>query len=89
MALRNSDRAWGSVTKTFHWTMAALIIGASIFVLHVNDSMPWFKSSPLVFITYIHWHKSFGLIALTLVAARLLWTWSQPHPVTAPFSRTA
>ena len=73
MAWRNGEREWGTAAKLFHWTMALLIVGSSIFVLHVNDSTWWFKSSPLVFITYIHWHKTFGLIALLLVLGRLLW----------------
>jgi cytochrome b561 len=83
MAFRNSPTAWGTGAKLFHWVMAAGIVGASTFVLHVNDSMPWFKSSPMVFITYIHWHKSFGLILLTLAALRLVWKLRNPKPKTA------
>jgi cytochrome b561 len=82
MALRNSPTSWGTAAKLLHWIMAIGIIGASIFVLHVNDSMPWFKSSPLIFITYIHWHKSFGLILLALIVLRLAWKWTNPKPVT-------
>jgi cytochrome b561 len=87
MGLRNTGESWGWGAKLFHWIMAAGIIGASIFVLHVNDSMPWFKSSPKVFITYIHWHKAFGLILLTLAVLRLVWKLRNPKPVTAPLTR--
>lgn len=83
MTLRNSTTAWGSGVKWLHWTIALLIIGSSIFILHVNDSLPWFKSSPVVFITYIHWHKSAGLIALALILARIFWRRSNVVPVTA------
>ena len=83
MALHNSPTRWGTGAKLFHWAMAALIIGTSIFVLHVNDSMPWFKSNALFFITYIHWHKAFGLIALALAFGRLFWKLRNPKPVTA------
>ena len=86
MALRNTETHWGSVTKLLHWTLAALIIGSSIFVLHINDSMPWFKSTPLLFIQYIHWHKSVGLIALVLIAARIVWRRHNVVPTTAPLS---
>jgi cytochrome b561 len=86
MAFRNTDTRWGTGAKLFHWIMALGIIGASIFMLHVNDSMPWFKSSPLIFITYVHWHKSFGLILLTLLVLRLVWKWMNPKPVTAPLT---
>ncbi len=86
MALRNTATSWGTGAKLFHWTIALLIIGASIFVLHVNGSMPWFKSGPAIFIKYIHWHKAVGLIILTLVVARLIWKWRNPKPVTAPLT---
>lgn len=92
MGLRNTATSWGTGAKLFHWVMAIGIIGASLFVLHVNDSMPWFKSSPLLFITYIHWHKAFGLMLLALLLLRLLWKWRNPRPVTAaltPFEEKA
>lgn len=84
MGWRNSETSWGTGAKLFHWTIAVLIIGTSIFVLHVNDSMSWwFKSSPLFFITYIHWHKALGLIVLALVFGRIAWKLMNPKPVTA------
>jgi cytochrome b561 len=78
----NTATEWGSVSKALHWTIAALIIGSSIFILHVNDSTWWFKSSPAVFITYIHWHKALGLIAFVLIVVRLLWRRRHPVPQT-------
>lgn len=92
MALHNSATNWGSVAKVFHWTLAALILGTSLFVVHINGRMWWFQSNPKIFITYIHWHKSFGMIALTLILARILWTMRQTKPVTAlltPFEERA
>lgn len=86
MQLGNSSDRWGSVSKLLHWTIALLIIGTSIFVLHVNDSTWWFKSSPAIFITYIHWHKTFGLLALLLILVRIWWRRRQPVPVTAPLT---
>lgn len=85
--LRNTTTQWGWGAKLFHWTIAVLIVATSIFVLHVNDSMPWFKSTPIYFITYIHWHKAIGLLVLTLVIGRLLWRWKGPVPVTAPLTQ--
>lgn len=87
MSLSNRADSWGLVAKLFHWTIAVLIIGTSILALHVNGSMPWFKSSPMFFITYIHWHKALGLLVLTLVVGRLLWRWRNQVPVTAPLTR--
>ncbi|WP_274378980.1 cytochrome b [Sphingomonas cavernae] len=80
MAIRNTVSSWGTAAKLLHWVMALLIIGTSLLVLHVNDSMPWFKSGPLIFITYVHWHKALGLIAFALIFARLAWRWSNPPP---------
>jgi cytochrome b561 len=86
MSLRNSHTHWGTLAKLFHWGMAVLIIGTSILMLHVNGSMPWFKSSPLFFITYIHWHKAFGLLALALLVGRWLWRRANVVPQTAPLT---
>lgn len=86
MSLRNSGVSWGTGAKVFHWVMAFGIIGTSLFVLHVNDSMPWFKSSAPVFIVYVHWHKAFGLILLLLALLRLLWKWLNPKPETVELS---
>lgn len=84
--MRNTPTTWGLGAKLFHWTIAALIIGSAIFILHVNDSMPWFKSTPLLFIKYVHWHKSLGLIALALIIARIGWRILNKPPVTAPLT---
>jgi cytochrome b561 len=87
MPVRNTATQWGLVQKLFHWTIALLIIGTSIFILHVNDSTPWFKSTPEIFITYIHWHKALGLIALALVLGRLGWRlYGRVVPVTTPLT---
>ena len=86
MAWRNSATSWGTGSKLFHWTMALLILGSAIFILHVNDSTWWFASSPAVFIKYIHWHKAFGLMALALVIGRLLWRRGNLLPSVAPLT---
>lgn len=80
MSLRNSPKAWGSVSKTLHWAMAAIIIFASIYVLIINDSMPGFKSTPILFITGMHLHKTLGLLALALIVLRALWVFTQKRP---------
>lgn len=83
MPLRNSETRWGAVSKWLHWLIALLIISASIIVWHANDSTYWFKSSAPVFLKYIHWHKALGLIALVLIALRILWRRSNPPPEVA------
>jgi cytochrome b561 len=88
MGFRNSEREWGSFSKLLHWTIALLIIGSSIFVLHVNDSTWWFKSTPLIFIKYINVHKTLGLLALLLILVRLWWRSREPVPVTDELTPT-
>lgn len=83
MPLHNSDKHWGAVSKTLHWAIAALIIVSSIYVLHINDSTWWFKSSPLLFIKGINWHKLMGVTALLLILVRIAWRRRGPVPVTA------
>jgi cytochrome b561 len=73
MALGNTPTSWGGVAKALHWVIAVLIIGTAALVLHINDSTWWFKSTPKIFIQYIHWHKALGLIALVLIVVRVLW----------------
>jgi cytochrome b561 len=80
MGSRNTPTRWGGVSRLLHWSMALLIIGTSIFILHVNDSMPWFKSSAPIFITYVHWHKAVGLLLLVLGVVRILWRRQDPPP---------
>lgn len=80
MSLRNSARAWGSVSKTLHWAMAGIILFASLYVLIINDSMPGFKSTPILFITGMHLHKTLGLLALVLIVLRAVWVFTQKRP---------
>lgn len=86
MVARNTSTTWGGVAKALHWTIAGLILFTSAFILHVNDSTYWFKSSPAVFITYIHWHKALGIIAFVLIVGRIVWRRCNPVPQTAPLT---
>lgn len=86
MGTKNTQSNWGWVAKLLHWAMAITIITTGIFMWHVNDSTFWFKSGPEIFIKYIHWHKSLGLIALALIIARIWWRRRNPVPKTAPLT---
>ncbi len=86
MALANTRSGWGSLTKLLHWTIALLILGTAIFVLHINGSTWWFTSGPAIYIKYIQWHKAAGLIALALILVRVFWRRSQVVPQTAPLT---
>jgi cytochrome b561 len=81
MSLHNTSSAYGSIAKSFHWGMAAIFIGLFIGAYIMMD-MP--SSEPKFFIYGIH--KSFGVLALILAAARLIWKFFSISP--APATRT-
>jgi cytochrome b561 len=70
---RNSTHAYGWVSRTFHWVMAALIIGMLAVGLYMED-MPL---SPQKLQLY-GWHKSVGIVILILAFLRLAWKFSNP-----------
>jgi cytochrome b561 len=68
MVLRNTDRLWGAPAKFFHWAIAALIF--------TQFALGWitvsWRLSPTKLQLFI-WHKSIGILILTLVLLRVLW----------------
>ncbi|MBU2894205.1 cytochrome b [Colwellia sp. D2M02] len=53
-----------AITRTFHWVMAFVIIAITLVGLYMANTETY---------ALYHWHKSFGLIALLLIIARLFW----------------
>ncbi|VTU28039.1 cytochrome b [Variovorax sp. PBL-E5] len=74
-ASRRADAPWGAVAKCFHWLVAALIF--------VQFALGWlaasWRLSPTKLDLFI-WHKSTGMLILTLVVLRLLWRLVTPTP---------
>jgi cytochrome b561 len=75
MGLRNTTRAWGSVAKSLHWIIAALIF--TQFALGWTAEQ-WHRSPTKV--DLFVWHKSIGILVLTLVVLRVLWRLSGGVP---------
>src|SRR5512145_2981405 len=73
--LRNTDRSWGAGAKFFHWTMAALIL----FQIMLGIMAVTWPVSPTKLDLFV-WHKSFGVLILTLAALRLLWRLTNVTP---------
>jgi len=72
--IRNSETAYGLVTKIFHWVMALSILGLFGVGLYMSD-MPqgddkWF---------YYGMHKATGILVLFLLAARIVWKFINPR----------
>ena len=73
--LRNTADSWGAGVKFFHWVMAALIV----FQLMLGLMAVTWPVSPTKLDLFV-WHKSFGVLILTLVALRLLWRLANVTP---------
>ena len=68
MSLRNTAERWGSLSKSLHWLIAALILLLGIVGL-VMGELP---KTPKYFWVFTA-HKSLGISVLVLVLLRLLW----------------
>jgi cytochrome b561 len=74
--LRNSNDAWGSLARFFHWCVALLVL---VQVALGLTAAGW-RLSPLKLDLFV-WHKSLGFLILLLVVLRLLWRLANPTPV--------
>ncbi len=79
MSLTNTKTSYGSVSRLFHWAIAAIYIGL-FYVAYTMMDMP---NSPEKFGLY-GWHKSFGVLVFILALARIIWRWSNPVPQAEP-----
>jgi cytochrome b561 len=75
MPARNGAESFGWVSRVFHWTMAALIVGMLAFGTYIGHMQPSLSNLWLYGL-----HKSIGLSLLTLTLFRLLWHRLSPPP---------
>jgi len=66
--IKNSEIAYGSVAKTFHWLLF-LMLSFSVVAGNFLESMP--KGAEKLEAAGLH--KSFGAVILMLIMARLVW----------------
>ena len=75
MTLRNTAISWGGVAKSLHWLVAALIF--------IQFALGWtaelWRRSPTKVDLFV-WHKSIGILVLTLAVARLCWRMASRPP---------
>lgn len=81
MAWRNSKNGFGLISRMIHWAMALLVLGLLMLGLFIANMQPALASLWLYGA-----HKSAGIIALSLVLARILW--HRISPVPAPLGAT-
>jgi cytochrome b561 len=75
MTLRNTHEQWGSVARGLHWIVAALIF--TQFALGWTAEM-WHRSPTKV--DLFVWHKSIGILILTVVVIRVCWRLANRPP---------
>ena len=84
MALKNSATCYGSVSRFLHWSVVTLFafqyLSAAIMTHLARDKTLLGLSQGDLY----NWHKSIGLVLLTLALARLIWRKATPLPDWAP-----
>src|SRR3984885_6637312 len=73
--IRNTTSSWGSVSRWFHWIMAALIIGMLAFGWWMNHIAA--RPDRLF---YRSIHADIGYVVLVLMVVRLIWRGINPTP---------
>lgn len=76
---KNTQAAWGTIAKSFHWLMAVLIL-AQLVIGKVADEMALSPQKLDLFV----WHKSIGVSILLLALLRLSWRIGNPPPSPPP-----
>lgn len=80
MAFTNSATTYGSITKTFHWLTALLILTAFPLGIIAHDT-PYDTSAELARKAILFSvHKTVGVTAFFVALLRILWALSQPRP---------
>lgn len=68
MPFKNTKLRYGYVAMSFHWVIAILIIGMLILGTYIDDLPIGMEKLKL-----LGWHKSFGILILSLAILRILW----------------
>src|ERR1700761_8834890 len=78
MSIENTARRYGTIAMALHWLLAVLVIaltGLALYMVRLPDA--GFDAKKIMLIVY---HKELGLLALALVALRLLWRFGNVLP---------
>jgi len=80
MGLANTNRTYGSVTKTFHWLTALLIFTVIPLGIVAND-LPFDTSEQLARKAWLFsLHKTLGVTIFIVSLGRIIWAVRQPRP---------
>lgn len=87
--MMDHPRRYNGTAICLHWVIAILILG----MLVVGTYMVGLGESDPLRYSLTQWHKSFGVIALLLIAWRILWRFTHPAPAlpdhTKPWEKQA
>ncbi len=81
MPAANTATTYGSVTRTFHWLTALMILTAIPLGLYANG-LPFDTGDALAWKAQVFSvHKTLGVAIFVVALARILWALTQMHPV--------
>ena len=79
MPTKNTEKEFGTISKTLHWLVLAIVIVLIAVASKSGDLPRGPEKTELVLL-----HASFGLLLLSVLAARLVWRWSNITPARMP-----
>jgi cytochrome b561 len=77
--IRNTTSSWGSVSRWFHWVLAAMIVGMLAYGWWMNHIPA--RGDRLFYRTI---HADIGYLVLVLMVVRLIWRGINPTPALPP-----
>lgn len=80
MPAANTSRAYGSVHRFLHWTIAVLILSAIGLGLYAESFRAGGAATLARMVEVFSIHKTVGIAVLFLALARILWVLVQDHP---------
>lgn len=80
MSASNTAQSYGTVTKTFHWLTALLILAIAPLGI-IAERLPYDTDAELALKAQLFSiHKTLGVIVFAVALARILWAVTQPKP---------
>ncbi len=80
MPIGNTDQHYGTITKTFHW-LTALIIITIIPLGLIANRLPYENDAQLALKAQLFsYHKTLGVLIFAVALLRIIWAITQPKP---------
>lgn len=74
---RNTQQGYGLISIALHWLVALTVVGLfalGLWMVELGYYDPWYRKGPDL-------HKSIGILLFLVMGFRLIWRWSNPHPI--------